>query len=275
MKNNTVYTVIVYTLLIVGLLSVSCHKINTDDFRHKLQNGNADLRQCVIREIGSDSPEVFSRRVFVYNERKDPVSATPAGIATGSPQWLFFYDKKGRLIQFIGIYNDTTSFEFWHKYFYDNQDRIIGDSVYDIGNSSHFDESVQLGLITFTYDHLNRIIEKSISIRFTPINNSFSPPPPINLFYSYNAAGNASEVAFDNKLNPSLTNKIWRFLNNDYSINNSLSATAYNEHGFPLHFSNSFESIRPETFLPGQGYAGASIQYDCKDGADMDHGGPY
>jgi hypothetical protein len=60
-------------------------------------------------------------------------------------------------------------------------------------------------------------------------------------------------VSYDNKINPRRTNKIWMFVDKDYSANNPIPGpTAYNELGLPLN------NI---TFL---GNHATEVFYDCK-----------
>lgn len=272
MKRNAVYAISGSVLLML-MLSGSCGKV--DSIRLDLENGNTELKECVITTMGTGVPGSFNTYDFVYNKLKNPVSATPVGgPATGSPKWLFFYDAKDRLTQYAGVFNDTTSFQFWHKYFYDKQDRIIADSEYTLGDTHHFDQSIMLGLSTITYDHLNRVIQEMVSINFT---FGILPPPPRIVPFEYDTRGNlfGSSFAYDNKLNPLLTNKIWRFVSRDYSVNSPLGATSYNEHGFPLHFSDTTQGPNDGVFNPGtsgSSFAGLNIQYDCQDGLDGGHG---
>lgn len=260
------------------MLSGSCGK--TDSIRLELENGNTELKECVITSMGTGVPGSSRERYdFVYNKLKNPVSATPVGGPnTGSPKWEFFYDEKNRLIRFVGVYNDARFFEFWHKYTYDKQDRIITDSTYLLGDTLHFDQSYFQGLDLISYDHLNRIDQETGTSNLSSILPPPAPPPPPGTHSSpYDARGNLAGTFFsyDNKLNPLLTNKIWRFINRDYSVNNPVGATAYNEHGFPLHFSDTTRGPSAEIFDFGEQdtFGGVSFQYDCQDGLDGGHGG--
>ncbi len=147
MKRNAVYGISGSALLML-MLSGSCGK--TDSIRLDLENGNTELKECVIATMGPGAPGSFNTYDFVYNKLKNPVSATPVGGPnTGTPKWVFLYDAKDRLTQFAGVYSDGIGFEFWHKYFYDKQDRIIADSVYTLGDTTHFDQSTIAGIVHY------------------------------------------------------------------------------------------------------------------------------
>ncbi len=274
MKRNAVYAISGSVLLML-MLSGSCGK--TDSIRLELENGNTELKECVITSMGTGMPGSFDRYDFVYNKLKNPVSATPVGGPnTGTPKWVFLYDAKDRLIQYGGVYRVGSLFEFWHKLYYDKQDRIIADSAYQVGDTLHFDQSYFQGLDLISYDHLNRIDQETGTNNLSSILPPPAPPPPPGPHPSpYDARGNLlrSFNTYDNKLNPRLTNKIWRFINRDYSVNNPLGATAYNEHGFPLHFSDTTQATFGEIFnLNAESATGVSFQYDCQDGLDGGHG---
>jgi hypothetical protein len=259
MKVNAISAVCSYATIAL-FLSGSCNKI--DEERLYLENGKADLRQCVIKKItfGMDTNEggVANFMTFTYNERKDPVLGTPRFVATGSPKWVFYYDGKGRLIHFAGLYNGNPNFEFWHNYFYDDQDRIIGDSIYNLGIIGQPGRSAQSSYETFTYDKLNRINHETITGAYNPFNL-----PPAD--YTYDIHGNlfGTTQHYDDKVNLLLTNKIWRFINRDYSLNNLVTADAYNDHGLPVLYSKStggpdFALFDFYVQFP------VSIEYDCQ-----------
>ena len=64
-----------------------------------------------------------------------------------------------------------------------------------------------------------------------------------SLTWTYDANGNRNltdhTLTYDDKINPYLTNKVWQFLNLDYSVNNpvrtdSSYTNVYNELGLPV-----------------------------------------
>jgi hypothetical protein len=258
MKKSTIYTISLVAAIAL-FFPTSCNKIGE---RLYLENGKNDLRQCVIKKIsfGTNTAEggVANSLTFTYNDRKDPVLGMPVFVGTGSPKWVFYYDNRGRLIHFAGLYNDSLTFEFWHNYYYDDQDRIIGDSVYNFGLITHPNLSSQGSYTIFAYDYLNRISRATIS---GPL-NFFNLPPTI---YTYDDHGNlfAGALHYDDKANLLLTNKIWRFINRDYSLNNLVTADAYNDHGLPVLYSKSTGG--PDfTLFDFYVEFPVSIEYDCQ-----------
>ncbi len=239
----------------------SCRKI--EELKVDLRNGNADLKQCVIKEIDFQfpAPQTFgaTQLKFTYNPNHDPVTMIPDFIDDGSPSRSFHYDKNGRLTQFVGLYLNG-AFEFWHDYIYDREGRIVGDSTYIFGQPGNLGAALTKLYSQLYYDRLNRIIKEIKSGDFNPPNHWDT------LTYQYDAAGNlnGASIQYDNNVNPLLTNKIWRFLGRDYSLNNSVKATAFNEYRLPILYSNStggFEMNQFEYNISQE--TGLTIQYDC------------
>ena len=226
--------------------------------RTDLKNGNTELKACVIKEIDFTMSFLGTtqRLIFTYDNRRNPVTATPDEINTGSPKWHFYYDKKGRLITFAGLYNNG-GFEFWNNYHYDEWDRVVSDTDYYIGNVGQLPGHAPTYWHTYTYDNLNRIIEGTSANSQMP----FFPPQVFDL--TYDAAGNLNILSpsYDNKLSPLLTNKIWRFLNVNYSVNNSRPALAYNQYGLPTQFEGGPGDFVNFNLPPADE---TTIKYDCQ-----------
>jgi len=108
------------------------------------------------------------------------------------------------------------------------------------------------------YDNLNRVI---MEVR----DPHQSGPYQDTMRYFYDARGNlfGNIKPYDNEVNPLLTNKIWRFLARNYSLNNTGSPTAYNDHGLPLRLEgNALDSWYYDIW----GVSGdvVTIEYDCR-----------
>src|SRR5882757_2324396 len=88
------------------------------------------------------------------------------------------------------------------------------------------------------YDQLNRIIREEVTPSRMP-----ELPPPTVITYQYDASGNLFPNNHDNKVSLLLTNKVWRFINRDYSINNPVVADAYNDHGLPTAFTTLVNEV--------------------------------
>jgi len=263
MKKNKIFFIllIISTILII---SQGCQKLM--DFIQV--HPTAELPICQIRQLNilplyGNPPDTLK---FKYNSWRDPVSILRAEPTTGSANYFFHYDNQHRLTETIGAYGQTpleSGVESWEKYFYDGNGRVIKDSLYffpDIvdGQPVHG----QYGVITvylFEYDAEERI-SKVISYR------EKAAQPYIET-YTYDAKGNLTGPAtYDNKLNFRRTNKLWMFLDRNYSLNNTANASySYNQLGLPTKIdyqpgdAGSFR-ICPATIMA---FTNATIEYDC------------
>ncbi len=212
-------------LLLFILLGAGCKKVV--DYLVVHPDGlisNYQIKKFIYRDPYSKNspPDTIT---FTYNQYGNPVSGTRPGPRTGAPNYLFLYDKD-RLTDFVGVYSNGTSAEYWHKYFYDNLGRIVLDSVYQFPQIQNGKMVNPYGsyIIRFDYDNLNRIIGGTMILP-----DGYTYPQS----YSYDANGNRSGGSYDSKINFRRTNRIWMFLDRDYSINNSFLADTYNAIGLP------------------------------------------
>ena len=216
------------------------------------------LKNCSILQITSSSSGTTDVLNFLYNSSGNPLSITRnLGARTGYPNYLFKYDDQSRLTDFIGPYNDNTA-EFWHKYFYDASGNIVLDSTYIFPNITNgYPASAFSRQLTFyTYDNKDRIIKDS---------TVYPDLSTVVHTYAYDARGNRIGSAYDNQLNVNLTNRIWMFLNRDYSENNPFRADSYNVSGLPssLNLPPDGNALQ---FL-GIVYTRAQIVYACDEPA--------
>jgi hypothetical protein len=186
-----------------------------------------------------------------YDEAKNPISLT----YNKEKAYLLysrymFYDSQNRLIQYKVMYDSSTEVED-HRYGYSG-DRIISDTgIFRL-------TGYIVVLSTFEYDEKGRIVvvnRKIIDFEGSP--DSWEQLEPV--IYQYDSNDNLVDhnFSYDNKINFRRTNKVWMFIQRDYSRNNLEGATHYNEHGLPIRFSNSKDPLF---------YTGSliSIDYDCK-----------
>jgi len=247
-------------LLLTILMVSACRKT---DLPCDPRDGKADLGLCQIREINNfPVEEEYNKRqlLFTYNSKGDPVTVTPYSVGTGSPRWTFYYDKKGRLVTFAGLY-DNGLFEFWHNYHYDNKDRIVSDSIYFFRPVSNPRDSLGWRHAQIIYDNLNRVVK---DIYTAGPQSSFGN---FTIDYTYDARGNlnGSSFPYDDKANPLLTNKVWRFIARNYSVNNSGPASSYNANGLPTLFEYTPEAGLSFALWPVDGLH-VNFFYDCKGG---------
>ncbi len=198
---------------------------------------------------------------FAYNNLGNPIAGIRGNVSTGAPNFIFRYDNYNRLKELIGLYDtsDLENVDNLHKYSYDSYNRIIRDSLYyfpEIINGKPANNN-QLVIVDFEYDSENRI-SKVTTLFFgtTNIKN-----------YTYNQDGNLDGILYDDKINFHRTNKIWMFLDRDYSVNNPVNANySYNDFNLPVKIVYSPGSSN--TFLNfGQGsltYDSATIKYYCR-----------
>jgi hypothetical protein len=200
---------------------------------------------CRITRMETNAGAVF----FTYNSYGNPTRITLANPTTGKPHRAFLYDKYNRLTDYIGNYlvipdsiqnfsdlsNSMLSFyfEFWYRYTYvdENPNSLpIGDTVRMGGGfRGTFGPIVASQRIeTYMYDSQNRIVNGGA--------------------YNYDANGNLilPNVTYDDKKNYRQTNRIWMFIDRDYSKNNPFIATAYNSEGYPT-------VLPSQSFVPGRG----------------------
>jgi len=257
-------------LLGICLLAIAASPINScrkvDEMKYLLENGRADLKQCTIDQMSQllGSEPVSLNLTFAYNNRRDPVSIiVDLPTAPVYTQWLFYYDKKGRLSQSVTLHYDGT-FERWHVYLYDDRDRIMVDSNYDRGQAG--DRSTALGKwqTTLYYDHLDRIIKE-----VSPYLNSI-------IDYTYNNQGNLTSIrrgnadvetlgGYVNEGNVLLTNHVWRFLARNYSVNSRAHAYSLNDHGLATDYTGMDGRDLGYFFFGGYNDINIYITYNCQD----------
>jgi hypothetical protein len=244
-----------YVLLLVAFTITclsGCQKLHDYVENHP----DADIKDCPIMQINFD-PFDFSfdeSLVFSYNSFADPVSIIRVPeLGTGLPSSYFFkYDKKHRLTDFISMDAKGTAYT-WNRYFYENpgSTKIVLDSFYTfplIVNGVLTPDPKRGALADYpSYDKKGRIIKDSI--HYTDfINNTIIT---VNN-YSYNAAGNRTDGgydSYDDKINIHRTNKIWMFLDRDYSVNNPFVADSYNSIGLPTKVGAPPERDQYMSFL--------------------------
>lgn len=214
----------------------------------------AEIRPCGIHQFIYQPlySETMDTLTFTYNVLGDPVKAIRPEPRTGAPNYLFRY-KNGRLSEFIGVYSNGVSTERWHRYFYDAAGRVMIDSVYifaDIVNghpSNAYDSSV----ITFIYDSKNRITQEK---------NTFSGGYTYIQDYQYNADGNKVGYTYNQGVSFRRSNKIWMFLDRDYSVNDRTGSGNYNSFHMPTTIELGSGSI--DIFLDNY-FNSAQIRYLC------------
>ncbi|MGB8193538.1 MAG: hypothetical protein WCF67_16525 [Chitinophagaceae bacterium] len=235
------------------LLTASCKK-DMDD---------KQIKHCDIVQVKGKFPNTDTNYyVFKYNHKGDPAEIITSRVGTGSPNHEFRYDKKQRLTDYIGPYNNG-GFEFWHEYGYDNKDRIVKDTLYIFGlygeePSGYVDFLKRI--ITYEYDSKNRIIKMT---------DAFADGSGLVaiITYTYDNRGNLVRpgITYDNNVNFHRTHPVWMFIDQEFSANNPIQALSYNSEGLPTAFSPPDETKIFLRYIPV-----VQLQYDCKKGNHND-----
>lgn len=222
---------------------------------------------CRIKKIIQKIPGMGDRTgEFTYNAAGNPVNFTPKSYSTGSVKHEFRYDNKGRLTDYIGYYPTTAIppvFEFWIRFEYDDKNRIIRDTTYYYGvygaTITTFHKFT--GVTTYEYDAEKRVSRKV----YKQYNGAVHTGVISDYKYTYNAEGNlvVPGAVYDDKVSIYSVNKLWMFLNCNYSKNNLLKGTKYNAFGLPLGFARVPQSGPFLTFVHFLGFNDTEIEYEC------------
>ena len=243
-----------YLLIYIGSLTIAfagCNKLRDVLDKDPL----ATVDQCQVSSmtylVDSDSIGV----TITYNKNGDPVRVTQTSAGTGHPDGVFWYDNKGRLTDYIGVYNDD-AFEFWHRYVYDNKGRVVQDTTYFFGfiDNDEPDLYYDVAVVNYEYDQYGRIVHTA--------QHWFNDPGnPLHTYYAYDNKGNLviPGVTYDDKVSIHRTHRTWMFTGRNYSLNNGY-ATAWNANGLPTHMQLSDQGGRFAGFYYGRLH---NIQYQC------------
>lgn len=235
-------------------LLAGCNKLL--DYLKDHPDGTVDL--CRIKKMTYYSSSDSTNIDFTYNSWGDPVSAIRQK-NIGTPDAMFRYDARHRLTDYIEAYRNGF-FETWHRYVYNNNNRIIRDTTYIFGYITDEpplpDEVYDIAIVNYEYDNKDRIIHTTQQWYSFP-----DPADALHLYYQYDANGNLvlPGAVYDDKINVHRTNRIWMFIDRDYSVNNTFAAE-YNEHGLPTKVSMDYPSSNLAGFYNGKGV----ITYQCK-----------
>jgi hypothetical protein len=241
---------VIITVILLFQLS-SCIKV--PDPLHPGDAANV-YTNCRIKQIVTVGQYASFTRIFTYNSNNDPLYETgilgPVHGGTGNPDLSFKYDNKHRLVEFAGLYANGY-YEYLHHYTY-QQNRIVIDTVSSFGlYGGPLPPPALVAYDYIRYDNLSRIIQDSV------VNTGSHNSQVTN--YTYDVNGNLlTDNTYDNKLNPRRTNRIWMFIDRNYSVNNPVAASTYNSSGLPLHVNLA------GNFLWSNYNGTTDITYDCK-----------
>ena len=229
------------------------------------------VRARIVMQLGPEAPVPASVSAsgndsvfFTYNSLGNPVSIIHQ---TNFGDNLFFkYDKANRLTDFIAMYGGSAQGgDEWHKYTYDphNTTRVIADTTYIEFQSESWTiisyEFTQL--TTFKYDAQNRISQTTETVEGDTTVTA----------YNYDSHGNleASGAVYDNKINVHRTNKLWMFLDKNYSVNNPIDngTYTYDQGNLPVTMATNTLSTVAAFYFMVVGYPNSmstvTIGYSC------------
>ncbi|HRN55599.1 MAG TPA: RHS repeat protein [Agriterribacter sp.] len=181
---------------------------------------------------------------FFYNAQGNPVKVEHTFSKTiwaiSSLDAAFRYDQNGRLTAFLtGVSPIANYADEWHSYTYVNSHLIIDTVFYyasdDWTIKDRPDFYSHYFVDTYELDTFGRIIKVTTS------HGNIST-------YSYDQNGNLIKpgVTYTNKTNMRQTNKVWMFVDKDYSVNSPQSAASqYNQHKLPVKL-NFFPMLGPQ-----------------------------
>lgn len=187
-----------------------------------------------------------------------------------APDFKAYYDAYGRVAYYITDaepnYKVGDYFFEWHYLYYDNKNNIIADTVYYEGHIGPHGPVYEEGQApedyrytqTFVYDAQNRLIKAN--------QNSMGWG---EVTYVYNADGNLTTnefgdpLTYDDKVNWNRTDRFLQFINRDYSQNNPVGATSYNQYGLPLVYPYLGDG-QWQLYIGHLGFLNPRFTYKCK-----------
>ena len=231
MKKNSFY-LSVFLISAMLLQMVACKKVD----QQICKDPCSDLKICNISSYyypGDGHSGTANTASFTYDALGNPLTVTNSLVGTGIPNLIFKYDAAHRLTEFIRPYSNGL-FEQWFKYVYDASGKIVSDTSYIFGElASGPVNYAEARVTTYTYDNTCRIV----ATKTVPIEGPNTGSMGYEEHYSYDANGNLVRpgITYDNKVNIHRTNKIFMFVDRDYSMNNPYTAASYNGYGLPAH----------------------------------------
>ncbi len=241
------------------LLANGCKKIAEEI----LKDPCADIKFCNIQSYtfsGIGASYYPNTATFTYDALGNPLTVMNTDVGTGYPNQVFKYDAMHRLSEFYRPYSNG-QFETWHKYIYDGSGRIAFDTTFVFGAVTPAGPagSWQTRLTTYTYDATCRVIRTSAIDLAIPGGGI-----PLVQNYAYDINGNLIRpgIVYDSKVNIHRTNKVFMFVDRDYSMNNPFTAASYNGYSLPWTISSP-AAINPSIFFLLRPIDNANFEYKC------------
>lgn len=228
------------------------------------------VKSCPILQMWSvdpANPDTAGDEIVVhYTAAGNPVEMlhVKGSNSADLQDFHFRYDRFNRLTDFQMNPSISPAALEWHTYTYPSN-KVVVDSVYGENDPAAIiaarpNPDAFSGVITHLLDNDRRIVEDLANW----YNGSFRD----TTYFQYDEWGNLIRqgAVYDNKYNPYLTNDVWRFIYEDYSVNNLLRGpfppvviTQYNARGLPEIMGGfGWVNLFRYEFLPGM-----KIVYGC------------
>lgn len=246
-------------LLFIAAQFSSCQKLIDKIFKD--YHGNPTT--CRIDTFKQEISEGQFRTATVYNNNHgnpDSVVFDVSAGSAGAQYYYFWYDSHNRLIAFNSYYdNDPENYFFRHRYGYNNDGRIVTDTV-EISQAGRWTTVLDL-----QYDNENRVSAETGRVIIsdgTPIPD----PETFTLSYPYDSRGNivVNTETYDDKASFLRTSNVLMFTERNYSRNNPPGASGYNNQNLPLGFPGFTPNLLPTSHWGVfQRNAPSDITYNC------------
>jgi hypothetical protein len=200
--------------------------------------GHHKPTSCRITSIKHETIEGVTRSAnFFYsdNNNLDSVIFDESIGSAGAQLHYFYYDAHHRLVGYNAYYDrDADNYFFKHTYKYDENGRIVRDTI-RISQAGRFTSVFELD-----YDNQGRVMAEYGKV-IEAGGDSIENPEVFARSFDLDIRGNRlfPNLRYDEKTSFLSTNKVLMFTERNYSINNPLGATAYNDQGLPLGFGGS------------------------------------
>ncbi|WEK34708.1 MAG: hypothetical protein P0Y53_19655 [Candidatus Pseudobacter hemicellulosilyticus] len=256
----------------------ACRKLDRlEDIFRDFDKYSGHCRITRIIDSSASYGSGVTTATFKYNKAGDPVSILFDESGTGRPNYLFWYDQKGRISDYFEAYISEGVWhgcERWRHYVYQGN-RIVQDTAWSFVNViNNVPQRGQIYEVTdYTYDQHDRITKMVMTLKVG------SQVYVASYIYAYNAQGNLSSMqrwegsqlaseyvynSYDDKPAVHRTHKLWKFLARNYSVNNAFPALSYNQYKLPLGFHPVQHNVAEFNLLDKLPLNHSVISYQCK-----------
>ncbi|RYY60028.1 MAG: hypothetical protein EOO05_11360 [Chitinophagaceae bacterium] len=228
--------------LLLSVCILACSQACNKAKDYVEENPDRVVDGCQVQKITTTKDWLIAD--YKYNRNGDPVSVTYDFTSTETPNFLFKYDKKHRLVQCIEYFNQGNVF-LWSKYFYDENDMIVSDSTFATGLlvngqvEADPDADGYYETRVYTYDSKKRISTITTHYPYEPPGGDYNTQE-----FIYDANGNRQDdsgtpIVYDSKINIHRTHRVFMFIDRQYSVNNPVTVASYNSSHLPVAFGLS------------------------------------